>query len=241
MRLEIYTFVVTPFVQNARVLIDPVTKQGMLVDPGGDTDALISFIERSGAKVTTIFLTHSHIDHVGGARRVLEALNTLYGKRPILIGHKAEKDLRSSVEAQAAFFGLSPEEYQSVNEPDRYVEDGETVDVGGIMFQCLFTPGHSPGHVALFAKNISCIEHFVDVATGRVSGEKTYIGPLAISGDLIFVSCIGRTDLPGGNHRQLLKSIREKILTLPNETVLLPGHGPETTVGAERTSNPFLQ
>lgn len=127
--------------------------------------------------------------------------------------------MRSSISGQAMMFGLSAKDYQDCPEPDQYLQDGDELLVGNFKIKALFTPGHSPGHLSFF-----------------IAGER----PTVISGDSLFKGSIGRTDLPGGNHRLLIKSIENKLLTLPENTIVLPGHGPDTTIFNEKNRNPFL-
>lgn len=211
--LEIETIPVTPFSQNSRLLVCSETREAVLVDPGGDALDLISALEQSGSKLVGIWLTHSHLDHCGGVKGILERF-------PVdLFGHPDEQILRQSVRSISEMYGIGGEHMQDCPEPSRYLSGGETVHVGKLQFEVLFTPGHSPGHI--------CFLH-------RPS--KTLI-----AGDTLFAGSIGRTDLPGGNHPQLLSSIQRQIMTLPDDIRVLSGHGPDTTVGEERRSNPFLR
>jgi hydroxyacylglutathione hydrolase len=211
--LEIKTVPVTPFAQNARILICSETRDAVLIDPGGDAAELIGALGSSGANLKGIWLTHSHLDHCGGVKGILRSF-------PVdLLGHPDEQTLRQSVCAISNMYGIGGADMDDCPEPSRYLRGGETVHVGKLRFEVLFTPGHSSGHI--------CFLH-------RPS--KTLI-----AGDTLFAGSIGRTDLPGGNHAQLLRSIQQQIMTLPDDIQVLSGHGPDTTVGEERRSNPFLR
>lgn len=223
--LSFEKIVVTPFEQNARVLYDSDTGSGVIVDPGGEKDRIISVLTRLSIKDCSIFLTHSHIDHVG-------AVQSLLSWKPMkLYAHRNEDQLRRSVEDQALYFGLSPKEYQNVPAPDILLEDGDSFKFGGIQGTVLFTPGHSPGHIALFFDTLSqCV----------IDGVEQEGRPVLISGDVLFAGSVGRTDLPGGNFQTLIKSIHSKIFPLPDNTLILPGHGPDTELKKEKLTNPFL-
>ena len=224
--MHITTLVVTPFQQNCRLLIDPESKKLTVVDPGGEVDQIIAEIQASGAEVEQIFTTHAHIDHIGGVSTLEEELEKLGKPKPKLIGHRIEEQMRKSIERQAEMFGVAPGYFRNMREPDVYLEHGESLLVGKFEAKALFTPGHSPGHLSLYFENV------ISEATG---------GPTLIAGDALFNGSIGRTDLPGGDHQTLIESIKRELLVLPEDTEVLCGHGPNTTIGKEKTSNPFLQ
>ncbi len=210
--LKVQTIQVTEFMQNARVVWDSDSREGVIVDPGGEPEKILDFIRREKIKVKEVWLTHSHLDHCGGVAPLLKELSCH------LVAHPDEAMMRQGVQAIAAMYGLPVEQWHPCPEPSVAVTGGEVLSVGAHSAQVLFTPGHSPGHVSFyFAK------------------ENTLI-----SGDVLFCGSIGRTDLPGGNHRELISSIKERIMPLPDETAVLSGHGEDTTVGRERVSNPFL-
>ena len=221
----------------------------MIVDPGGDVQDLLAALDFGVAagntpgaplRVTSVVLTHAHLDHAGGVAELLDALERRQGKRPELLGHRDDKELRGNVSRQALLFGLSPVEFRDCPEPDRYLEEGDTLTVGSTVGTALFTPGHAPGHISFFfAAGQHAIELF-DARRGRVLAHEAVTQPLLIAGDTLFAGSIGRTDLPGGSHETLLRSIEEKIFTLPEPTIVMPGHGEDTTVGKERCSNPFF-
>jgi glyoxylase-like metal-dependent hydrolase (beta-lactamase superfamily II) len=210
--LEIVTVPVTVFGQNARILYDSESRDAVVVDPGGDVDALIAEIEERQLSLRAIWLTHSHLDHCAGVAPLLEKFAVP------LFAHPEETPMRSQVQRIAAMYGLPSMDWANCPEPDKLLRGGETTSVGPHEAQVLFVPGHSPGHLAFyFASN-----------------------GVLLGGDCLFQGSIGRTDLPGGDHNQLIASIRDSILTLPDETRVLSGHGPDTTVGFERKTNPFL-
>lgn len=211
--LEIVSVVVTPFAQNCRILADSATKTAVVVDPGGDVPLIQEALSRGGWKCSEIWLTHSHLDHCGGVAGLQEVW------RAPLTAHPVEKQMRAHVQDLCAMYGLPRGDLENCPEPDRAVSGGETLSFGGYDFKVFFTPGHSPGHVVFYQA-----EH-----------------KILLAGDTVFLGSIGRTDLPGGDYDTLLTSIRSKILSLPDDTRVLPGHGDDTSVGVERRSNPFLQ
>lgn len=202
---------VTPFQQNCALLWSPETGKGVVVDPGGDVQSILAAIEQEAVTIERILLTHGHIDHVGGAADLAAAL-----KVPVEGPHRDDEILIGNIETQAKQFGVSGA--KSVT-PDRWLEEGETVDIAGEQFEVFHCPGHAPGHVI-----------FVNRSAG-----------FAILGDVLFNGSIGRTDLPGGDHQTLLASIRDKVLPLGDEIGFLCGHGQPSTIGHERKTNPFLQ
>ncbi len=202
---------VTPFQQNCTLLWCEVTKRAVVIDPGGDLSVVERAIAEVDVAVEKIWLTHGHIDHVGGAADLKARLKVL-----IEGPHKDDLFLLQHVAESALSFGILN---ASNVTPDRWLEDGDQVQVGELTFDVLHCPGHSPGSV---------------VYSSRAQR-------LAIVGDVLFAGSVGRTDLPGGDHRQLFKSIREKLLPLGDDVTIISGHGPTTTIGRERATNPFLQ
>jgi len=203
---------VTPFQQNCTILFDTETKEGVVVDPGGDVEVILKTVEENGIALKAIWLTHGHIDHAGGAKELKEALGL-----DIIGPHKDDLQLLQRLEAQASMFGV-PMKVSNVV-PDRWLEDGDRVSFGDHEFEVYHTPGHAPGHVIYF---------------NRGQG-------FAHLGDVLFHGSIGRTDLPGGDHQQLLESIRDKVFPLGDEVGFLCGHGPGGKIGEERRTNPFLR
>ena len=211
-KLQIGIVPVTSFQQNCALIWNADTLKGVVVDPGGDVPNILSAIQQTGIEVEQILLTHGHLDHVGGAMELKENLNV-----EITGPHLDDKPTCESVESVSAQYGL-PEKLKNCT-PDNWLVEGDTVGIGGVDFDVYHCPGHSPGHVIFDSP-----EHkFVHV------------------GDVLFKGSVGRTDLPGGDHAQLISSIKEKLLPLGDDTSFLCGHGPGGTLGEERISNPFLQ
>ena len=202
---------VTPFQQNCRLLWCDATKRAVVIDPGGNVAEIVRAIDHAGVTVDKIWLTHGHIDHVGGAAELKARLDV-----PIEGPHRDDLFLLENVMESARMFGIP--DVANVT-PDRWLNEGDRVEIGELAFDVLHCPGHSPGSIAFLNKPLG----------------------LAIVGDVLFAGSIGRTDLPGGSQQQLLKSIADKLLPLPDEVTVLNGHGPATTIGRERVSNPFLQ
>jgi glyoxylase-like metal-dependent hydrolase (beta-lactamase superfamily II) len=224
--LKIQTATITDFQQNCRLLVDDATNKSVLVDPGGESDYLLSLVAESGTELQSLVLTHSHIDHCGGVAGFLREFD---GELPLL-GHETEADMRAGIAQQAMMFNMSTADYENCPEPTEYIDDGYVLKIGECEATALFTPGHAPGHLAFFFENI---DWNLDGREGS--------GPLLIAGDALFNGSIGRTDLPRGNHAQLIESIKTRLMTLPDETVVLCGHGPETMIGNERKTNPYLR
>ncbi|HEY8248129.1 MAG TPA: MBL fold metallo-hydrolase [Hyphomicrobium sp.] len=201
---------VTPFQQNCTLIWDPETMKGAVIDPGGDLDRIQAAIAEVGMRPEKILLTHGHIDHAGGAAELRERL----GGIPVEGPHEAERPLLDALEQQGQAYGM---EARAVT-PDRWLADGDTVSVAGHTFEVLHCPGHSPGSVVL----VNRPQRF------------------ALMGDVLFQGSIGRTDLPMGSLEALMNSIRTKVLTLGDEFAFICGHGPTSTIGQERRTNPFI-
>lgn len=210
-KLSAAIITVTPFQQNCVLLWDEATKAGVVVDPGGEVNRILSAISEIGMKTGAIWLTHGHIDHAGGAEDLKRALGV-----EIVGPHRADEELLSSIERQSEMFGV-PGDFKNAR-PDKWLEEGETVMVGPHEFEVLHCPGHAPGHVVFINRE----------------------NKFAHVGDVLFRGSIGRTDLPGGNHDQLISSIKTKLIPLGDEFRFICGHGPGSDIGTERTSNPFL-
>jgi hydroxyacylglutathione hydrolase len=208
--LKILICPVTPFQQNCSIVIDDDLKVGAVVDPGGDIERIEDAIKQAGVKIEKILLTHGHIDHAGGAAALAEKLGV-----KVIGPHEREKPVLDNIPNRAATFGMP--EAKGVT-PDQWLNEGDEVSVGGLTFSVIEAPGHSPGSVVFF----------------------NAANKFALMGDVLFQNSIGRTDLPGGNHEQLLRSIREKILPLGDDVQFLPGHGNPSIIGQEKRSNPFL-
>jgi glyoxylase-like metal-dependent hydrolase (beta-lactamase superfamily II) len=202
---------VTPFQQNCTLIWSEETRVGAVVDPGGDLDRIEAAIRDQGITVEKILLTHGHIDHAGGAEELRERLGV-----PIEGPHEADRYLLDSLPETGANYGLDGARAVT---PDRWLAEGDTVSVGGLTFDILHAPGHSPGSVVFMSRDAR----------------------FALVGDVVFKGSVGRTDLPGGNHAQLIRAIHEKLLPLGDDVAFIPGHGPTSTLGEERVTNPFLQ
>ena len=202
---------VTPLQQNCSILVCARTGRAAIVDPGGDVEDIVRGIGEMKAQPEAIWLTHGHFDHVGGAAELAER----YGI-PVVGPHHGDDWLLAEVEEQGRLFGVPGGRNVT---PDRWLEEGDSVSFGEVTFAVRHCPGHTPGHV-LFVH------------------EEARLG---LFGDVLFKGAIGRTDFPRSDHEALLRGIREKILTLPDDLAFVPGHGPMSTVGEERRSNPFLQ
>lgn len=212
--MKIAKFIFTLFGVTTYVVWDPETKDCAIIDPGmineEEETALKDFIERNDLKVSNIINTHLHLDHAVGNSYTRDIF-----KAPVS-AHRDDESLGTRLQEQARMFGIT----QRIKNAsiDSYLEEGDIIKIGNGELKVLHVPGHSPGSIALYDK----ADNFV------------------IVGDALFEGSVGRTDLPGGNGPQLIKSIKDKLLTLPDETIVYSGHGNHTTIGRERNSNPFL-
>lgn len=208
--LELVTFTLGPAMTNAYLVADSETKEAAVIDPSWDGHAILTEALKRGWRIAHLWYTHAHFDHIGGAAAIADALNPL----PLVALHPADHVLWRA-EGGAPMFGFK---IDPGPEPTIDLYQGQILKLGKIEFEVRHTPGHTPGMCILY-----------------VASEG-----ICFSGDLIFRDSVGRTDLPGGDWETLLKSIHEQVFTLPDETRLLSGHGPETTVGEEKHSNPYL-
>jgi hydroxyacylglutathione hydrolase len=213
-------FVLTPFQQNTRVIACDQTRAAICVDPGEQSDELEAYIKDNGLTLQALALTHAHLDHIGGT----SALHEAFPEAEIIL-HRGDEDMYYGLPAQPLMLGIDPHqlaalgmEYADPPKLTRNWEDGEIYKVGNLRFSIRHCPGHTRGHVVL----------------AEESERKVFVG------DCLFLGSIGRTDLPGGNYEQLIGSINRTILSLDDDFIVYSGHGPETTVGYERTTNPFL-
>ena len=202
---------VTPFMQNCTLLWDEASKAGAVVDPGGDVRRIQAGIEKAGMTVEKIILTHGHIDHAGGALELKEAL----GGIPIEGPHPDDAFLMENLEDQGEHLGIDG--VRNVT-PDRWLQEGDTVTVADTTFSILHCPGHSPGSLVY------------------VNAEQRFI----LMGDVLFKGSIGRTDFAYGDHDALINAINTKLLPLGDDYAFICGHGPTSTIGEERRSNPFI-
>jgi glyoxylase-like metal-dependent hydrolase (beta-lactamase superfamily II) len=196
------------FAQNCYIVADRAAGEAVLVDPGEAADLFLARLSSERLRLTAVWLTHAHLDHVLGVGIVKERTGV-----PVWL-HPADRPLYDHVPEQVRT--LLGTDRDPLPPPDRAIVPGEPLVVGGCAFQTRHVPGHSPGSVALVAPGV------------------------AIVGDVLFAGSVGRTDLPGGHGPTLIASITNQLLTLPDDTVVYPGHGPETTIGEERRNNPFL-
>ena len=218
MNWKIDVMPVGPLQMNAVLLTaeGPAGRQAILIDPGAESDRLVTAVKASGAELTALLATHGHFDHVGAAAAVQDTYDLP------LVCHEADLPLVEQMPDIQKAYGF-PESPIPRCQPD--LADGDTLPFGGGIIEVRHVPGHSPGQVM-----------FVLPAPDDGSGPGC-----AIVGDCLFAGSIGRTDLPGGDFATLEKSIRERIYTLPDDTIVVSGHGPDTTVGREKSSNPFVR
>ena len=233
--ISIYTFVVSPFMQNARIFIDEETQEALIIDPGHDVERIFSLIEEKKIKSSRLFLTHCHIDHAGGVVPLLRLYQNAGLDAPSILCHRNELPVGAFIEQYALMSGFPEGIYYNLPHIDVYLEDYDEICFGKAKGRCLFTPGHSPGHMALFFDAME-VSFFGDVNLSQLICQ-----PILLSGDTLFYESIGRTDLPGGDSHQLMVSIQEKICILPPSTVVLSGHGQDTTIAHELEFNPFLK
>ena len=201
---------VTPFVQNCTLLWDEKTMKGAVVDPGGDIDKIIAAAAEHGVEIEKILITHGHIDHAGGAAALAERLGV-----PIEGPQREDQFWIEGIPRQGQEYGFAG--VRSFT-PDRWLEDGDEVTIGGESLSVLHCPGHTPGHVVFF----------------------NAANKLALVGDVLFQGSIGRTDFPRGDHATLIRSIKQKLWPLGDDVTFISGHGPVSSFGQERRSNPFV-
>jgi len=205
------TLVVGPFASNCFIVGSESTRKGIIIDPGADANNILNTVRDQGLSIVLIVATHNHIDHVGALRSVQDATGAKYAV------HKAD-----AKEAMPVIFGrmmglMLGSSLRRAPNPDTFLKDGDVIEIGDLKFKVLHTPGHTRGGISLLGDGV------------------------VFSGDTLFNLGIGRSDLAGGDYGQLMDSIMTKLMVLPDSTIVYPGHGPETTIGAEKKGNPFLR
>ncbi|HIF9204392.1 TPA: MBL fold metallo-hydrolase [Photobacterium damselae] len=210
MSLQYRIVPVTPFQQNCSIVWCDKTNQAAIIDPGGDINVIKQTVQELGLTVTKLLLTHGHLDHVGGTEPLAQELNV-----PVIGPQKEDIFWLQGLPRQSEMFGFPMTE---AFDPTQWLEDGDTVTVGEEVLSVLHTPGHTPGHVVFFSDSAK----------------------VAFVGDVLFNGGIGRTDFPRGDYQTLINSIKGKLWPLGNDVTFIPGHGPSSTFGRERVSNPFV-
>ena len=208
--LRYHTIPVTPFEQNCSLVWCDETHEAALIDPGGDLDRLLAEVQRRGLVLKQILLTHAHIDHAGGTGTLARTEGL-----PIIGPHPGDQFWIDGLPMQARQFGFAPAEPFT---PTRWLADGDTVTVGRSTLNVRHCPGHTPGHVVFHS----------------AEAKRCFVG------DVLFAGSIGRTDFPGGDYDTLIDSITQRLWPMGDDTVFIPGHGPESSFGRERRSNPFV-
>lgn len=209
--LKYHTVPVTPFAQNCSIVWCDETMEAAVVDPGGDLPRLLAEVKRLGLTLKQIWLTHAHIDHAGGTGELARTLGL-----PIVGPHPGDQFWIDGLPEQSRMFGFPAAE---PFKPTRWLADGDTVTVGHCTLAVRHCPGHTPGHVVFHSPDI----------------QRAFVG------DVLFAGSIGRTDFPQGNHQQLINSITQRLWPMGDDTVFIPGHGPESTFGEERQFNPYVR
>ena len=210
MSLKIQIMPVTPLQQNCSLIWDDETNEGVLTDVGGDVEHLLAAVDKLGVKLQAIWLTHGHVDHAGGVLAL-----TKKHPLPVIGPHQDDQFWLDKLPQSTAQYGLP---ISPAFKPDRYLNEGEQLQVGAYTFDVLHIPGHTPGHVVFYCADVD----------------------LLVAGDVLFHESIGRTDFPRGNHADLIRNISTKLFVLPPETQVIPGHGRMTTIGHEVKHNPFF-
>lgn len=210
MPLRYHSIPVTAFQQNCSIVWCDETRDAAVIDPGGDLPRLLEFIKQQDLTLKAIWLTHAHIDHAGGTGQLAREMNL-----PIVGPHPGDQFWIDGLDQQSRMFGFPQVEPFT---PTRWLEDGDTVQIGHESLAVRHCPGHTPGHVVFHS----------------ASAKRAFVG------DVLFAGGVGRSDFPGGSHADLVASIRERLWPMGDDTVFIPGHGPESTFGEERRSNPYV-
>lgn len=209
-QIQVRIVPVTPLQQNCSLIWDTATKHAAFVDPGGDIDKLQGALDHFGLTLKRIWLTHGHLDHAGAAAELRERTGV-----KVEGPHIDDQFWLDQIEDSARKYGMSGGRNVT---PDRYLKDGDVLELAGVTFDVVHTPGHTPGHVVIYNR----------------------MAHVAFVGDVLFAGSIGRTDFPRGNHQQLIDSITGKLWPLGDDITFVPGHGPTSTFGQERRTNPFV-
>jgi hydroxyacylglutathione hydrolase len=201
---------VTAFAQNCTLLWDDVSNDAVLIDAGGEAEKLKQLIAQKQLNIVALWLTHGHLDHVGAVGELAQLYQV-----PVIGPHKEDDFWLEGLQVQSKMFGFPVPKPVEVTQ---WLEGNETLQLGQYCFEVRFAPGHTPGHVVIYSKDLG----------------------LVWTGDVLFAGSIGRTDFPKGNHQQLLDSIQRELFSLPDDTKFIAGHGPMSTIGQEKRSNPFV-